>query len=162
MCYRCLLAYCLHSKAAELCLANSWNNSITTIYKICGWICEKGLPHTSNFLSFKDHNLMFKYSTIETWNLHHVLCYVSILNSRICRSIPFNNLNLWIVEACKSDVCGTPLFANLVTYIEYIYSIQHVSTACVTHFITWCWVKFYCDVIAEAITVYQHFDKHLV
>ena len=28
--YRCLLTNHLHDKAAELCLANSWNNSITT------------------------------------------------------------------------------------------------------------------------------------
>ena len=28
--YRRLLKNCLHDKATELCLANSWNNSVTT------------------------------------------------------------------------------------------------------------------------------------
>ena len=28
--YRCLLTKCLHGRAADLCLANSWNNSVTT------------------------------------------------------------------------------------------------------------------------------------
>ena len=49
--YRRLLANHLHGKAAELCLANSWNNSITT---------TKYIEYIKGQLKWKIHIMFYK------------------------------------------------------------------------------------------------------
>ena len=62
-------------------------------------------------------NITWCLSNIQAWNFHHFLHYISTLNCTICRPITFTHLKFWIVEVCKSDVCGRPLFAIWSSYV---------------------------------------------
>ena len=88
---------------------------------------KRGLPHTSSFWLWK--TITWCSIKVQVWNFHQFLHYASGLNCTISRSIAFKHLKLWIMEACKSDVCGRPLFANPVTiaaWNNFVALLKHV------------------------------------
>ena len=81
-----------------------WPSTVVTGF------AKRGLPHTSNSMNFEDCNLGFKAHT----NLH----LSTHVNTHCCpnfKPTAVFNLKLLIVKVGKLDVCGRPLFANLVT-----------------------------------------------
>jgi len=63
---------------------------------------KKGLPHIMNL---EDHNFIIKRQIkLKTFKL----LYVGASCKPHFKSIAFTNLKLWIVKACKMDVCRRP------------------------------------------------------
>ena len=65
-----------------------------------------------------------------------VWCGIAIMNGQIVYVFT-NRLHGKAAELCLANSWNNSV--TTTKYIKYINSIPHVSTACVTLFITWCW-----------------------
>ena len=79
---------------------------------------RKGVFHTHPIVqNWKIINLLS--NDIWSWNFLQPLTYVGTFCLPNFKSIALSNLTLRIVKVGKLDVCGRPLFANPVTYIQW-------------------------------------------
>ena len=55
-----------------------------------------------------------------SWNFHTMFSYFIAFFWPNLNPIALSDGKLWIIKVRKLDVCGRPLFVNLVTYIYYL------------------------------------------
>ena len=88
---------------------------------------KRGLPHT--FMQFYElrglHNLGCKAYT-QTWNFLHLLTYVSTHCCLNFKALAISHLKLWIARVSKLDVCGRPLFTNIILPLIHSHDTQHL------------------------------------
>ena len=76
---------------------------------------QKGVfPNTSNCINLENRKFVIKKHMKLKLSPAIKLCWCLLLT----KSIDYTNLKLRIIKIGKMDVCGRPLFANLVTYIS--------------------------------------------
>ena len=84
---------------------------------ICDRICEKGSSTHIQFPNFD--NLTFDWKRLLLWNLHCSETKHWLMNRENVSSIWYLTTKLYTSKFLQFNVCGRPLFANLVTFIIY-------------------------------------------
>ena len=89
---------------------------------------KRGLPHTSDL----QVSTIYNFRCVKAMELQIVqfraLTY-SVRTGKSFKLVSYLNTELWSFKVRKLDVCGRPLFANLVTFIKktHVYICTYVT-----------------------------------
>jgi len=85
------------------------------------------------------------------WNFHTIFYYILACFTPNFVSIAYSYWELWIIKVWKLDVCGRPLFANLVTY-----GVEIFLGKCPTTISSWITATAYISSKDTTVTVFMY------